>query len=782
MSLFASVLASDQFPNLLSLNLSSNPLGPSGLKALSKGLSSSTDALPLQTLKLARTKAKAEGVGALAEALKAKKTTSLQTLDLAENEMRPAGVKHLASAVNAAALPHLRVLLLKENKLTLVDNRGQWDYAPIAELLSTHALKELEELGLSNNCVYVRDVEGGDGGVVISAADLAVPGRFPKLRRLDLGADLFSGMASSQLAAFATALGVEGAPRSVQELIIRGGGSPGTPEGVVALANSLTSGCLPQLTGLTMQYRGDATGEALVSLCRSLGGGRTSLKSLNLHPLGVLSEGVEALAEVIREGGLSSLENLSLDLRENSAHGDSVGRLGEALGGGGCPGLQKLTLGWNEAGDVGVAGVAKGLGEGGLSSLRSLSLSVRDRKGEGQIALGKVLCTGKIPSLRTLRLAWGCKESFVSLCEGIAQGRGISPPVLLDLYVSGAGEDSEESLRGFADVIGAGKLSGLQKLCLGAFVDTLGRAGWEALGEAVTHPQAALTSLEEFELRNVPIPQGVSAFLQGLSRGSAPLPALRSLKCPTCCSLSAEGAKSLGALLREGMFPCLKVLCSSMWDIGPGGMIPFASALCPPHISSLRVLDLTFGATGPESCTAEMGMLSLVISSGHLCRLEELSVMGLREEEEVRALCAGLQSGQLTSLRVLTLMKTEHDPLWDNFPLGDNALGADSGRAISEAVVAENFPRLRMLKVESMLNGKGVEALVEGWMNRQPPLLQFFGLKSSTLRDAEDEAVSKLFSLQKVPSLETVSLLFCTGLSVRSQSLLCAAFPDIVKF
>eukprot|EP00820_Chromera_velia_P018517 Cvel_27546.t1-p1 / transcript=Cvel_27546.t1 / gene=Cvel_27546 / organism=Chromera_velia_CCMP2878 / gene_product=hypothetical protein / transcript_product=hypothetical protein / location=Cvel_scaffold3457:14222-16729(+) / protein_length=293 / sequence_SO=supercontig / SO=protein_coding / is_pseudo=false len=127
----ASVFSFGWLPNLLSLDLSDNPLGPSGLKAFARGLSSSPQSLPLQSLKLARTKAKAEGVGALAEALKAKKTTSLQTLDLAENEMRPAGLKHFASAVNAEAVPHLKVLVLKKNELADVTDEEK-DYAPIS--------------------------------------------------------------------------------------------------------------------------------------------------------------------------------------------------------------------------------------------------------------------------------------------------------------------------------------------------------------------------------------------------------------------------------------------------------------------------------------------------------------------------------------------------------------------------------------------------------------------------------------------------------------------------
>eukprot|EP00820_Chromera_velia_P005093 Cvel_17995.t1-p1 / transcript=Cvel_17995.t1 / gene=Cvel_17995 / organism=Chromera_velia_CCMP2878 / gene_product=hypothetical protein / transcript_product=hypothetical protein / location=Cvel_scaffold1466:44463-46166(+) / protein_length=292 / sequence_SO=supercontig / SO=protein_coding / is_pseudo=false len=158
-------------PSLLSLDLSDNPLGRSGLKAFARGLSSSPQSLPLQSLRLARTKGKAEGVEALAEALKAKKTTSLQTLDLEGNEMRPAGVKYLVSAVNAEAVPHVRVLTLKGNYLAHLPS-GQTD---------TGSLKELEKLDLSENRVF----DGTDSQLL--AASSAVPGRFPKLRRLDLG-------------------------------------------------------------------------------------------------------------------------------------------------------------------------------------------------------------------------------------------------------------------------------------------------------------------------------------------------------------------------------------------------------------------------------------------------------------------------------------------------------------------------------------------------------------------------------------------------------------------
>uniref|UniRef100_A0A0G4I7X8 Uncharacterized protein n=1 Tax=Chromera velia CCMP2878 TaxID=1169474 RepID=A0A0G4I7X8_9ALVE len=339
MTVLSSVLALDRLPHLLSFDLSDNPLGPSGLRALSRGLSSPTQVLHLQSLKLARTKVREEGVETLAEALKARKTTSLQTLDLEGNDMRAGGLKQLASAVNEEAVPHLRVLTLKENKLTRLRS-NEVDFAPLAEFLSTSALKELEELDLSDNPLYV----GGNEGDFAFAAALLVPGRFPKLRRLNLGG---FPMHSGQVEVFATALGVEGAP-SFEELVLSHAGEGESSEGIVALANALGSGHQSQLRAFRMHHRGDILREAFVGFSGSLGAGKNpNLRSLELFVLSrgdgsEFSGGVSAMAEVIREGGLSSLENFRLNIFVRSTDGAALASLGEALGGGGCPSLQKL--------------------------------------------------------------------------------------------------------------------------------------------------------------------------------------------------------------------------------------------------------------------------------------------------------------------------------------------------------------------------------------------------------------------------------------------------------
>uniref|UniRef100_A0A0G4F5V4 Uncharacterized protein n=1 Tax=Chromera velia CCMP2878 TaxID=1169474 RepID=A0A0G4F5V4_9ALVE len=842
----ASVFSFGWLPNLLSLDLSDNPLGPSGLKALARGLSSSSQSLPLQSLKLARTKAKAEGVEALAEALKAKKTTSLQTLT--ENEMRALGLKHLASAVNAEAVPHLKVLVLKENLLANVTYEEK-DYAPISELLTTNALKELEEFDLSDNRLFDEGVgengdegevwdeadeeeaeDGGDsngesggvqnsllegvdkigdegveedveedagegidadedgdedgagsdgqvegGSIVPSAAAFAVPGRFPKLRRLDLGStDVFEEgayMGPRELAAFATALGVHGGLPSLQELVLPFGGSDvnPNPEGVVALANALTSGHLSQLRCLKLQPRYDMTGEAFAGLCHSLATGKVSLlQSLDLKRYNDdAEEGVVALAEGIQGQRLSSLESFRLQL--STVQGFAVSGLGLAFGCGGCPGLQKLDLQWSEGGDEGVRGLAEGLGGGRLSSLRDLSLRVdcgvggegeTEWAGEGCRALGEVLSTGKVPSLRTVRMDWPCDQSFASLCEGLSQGR-IGPPLLLDINFVGVNFHSADPLvTRFAEVIRAGKLSGLRSFKYQWYPRMLSREGWRMFGEALSHAGAFLNSLEELHIL-FQTEEAHAAFFEGLSRGTGRLPVLHTLHCDDDFTIRTEGAQSLSALVSGGRVPSLKDLTVNLRGIGQEGMQAFAAALGSPHVSALRRLDV--------SISKEVGILSGALSSRHVCRLEELQVRGLRLIEEVCALCVGLGSGRLSSLRTLHIWFCRFE---------------EGGvRALSELLVAEKLPSLRILEVRGTgLADEGVRALVEVWMTRDPPPLQHLNFQDNALTGAIVNPVLRLLGSQQLPALETLSLFGNEGIDERSRESLFGTFPEVVKF
>uniref|UniRef100_A0A0G4GG41 Uncharacterized protein n=1 Tax=Chromera velia CCMP2878 TaxID=1169474 RepID=A0A0G4GG41_9ALVE len=772
MKALGAVLAFDRLPSLLSLNLSDNPLGPSGLKVFAEGLSSSPQSLPLRTLKVARTKAKAEGVGALAEALKAKKMSSLQTLNLEGNDMRPAGVKHLASTVNSDAVPHLRVLILKENFLTHVTQEER-DGAPLAELLSTSALKELEALDLSGNCAFDLELGGEGGGNVASAGALAVSGRFPKLRRVYLGGgDRFWGctMHSGQLAAFAVGLGVAGTP-SVEELVLARGGSvenPNDSEGVVALATALSFGHLSDLTSLTVARRSDMVGEATTNFCRSLGAGKTPLlQTLHLKTdSSELEGGVGALAEAMRGGGLSLLENFKLHFLQ-CIDGGVLAQVGLELGAGGCPAIQKLDLRWEEEGDEGVAALAEGLGKGVLSSLRDLSLEVRcgeEGGGEGCIALGEVLSIGKIPSLGTVTLGWDFRSSVRFVCEGISRGRGLCPPLKVDFWLKETGSTANLAEAALAGIIRAGKLSGLRKLF---FRHPGGVTGGEALGEALTHPHACVNSLDTIYIAN----GSVAGLLQGVSRGTGRLPTLRSLACVNTQPIRSEGAQSLSALVRGGRVPSLRGLVLSMQGIGQAGMNAFAAALCSPRVSSLKTLSLGFGGVPPANAAIEIGMFSVAISAGQLRRLENLFVQNLGATEEVRALCVGLGSGELSSLHELAFFEQ------------GAPVGVEAGRALSQVIVAEKLPQLRALTLDSVLDEEGVRALADGWLNRQPPLLRCLSLRKNPLHAAAGKALLKLLGSKRMPFSEALKLgkIDSDGIDERSRACLSGAFPKIVK-
>uniref|UniRef100_A0A0G4IEA1 Uncharacterized protein n=1 Tax=Chromera velia CCMP2878 TaxID=1169474 RepID=A0A0G4IEA1_9ALVE len=787
MESLGSVFSFGWLPSLLSLDLSDNPLGPSGLRAFARGLSWSPQSLPLQCLKLVRTKAKAEGVEALAEALKAKKTTSLQTLDLAENEMGPAGLKHVASAVNAEAVPDLRVLMLKSNRLAHLASR-ETDYAPIAELLSTSALKELEELDLDNNSLFDQRLggeeegEGGEGGegeaVQASAAALAVPGRFPKLRRLVLGGEFSCSMTSEQLLAFATGLGVGDLP-SLQELVLPLGGSEENPEGVISLANALSSGQLSQLRDLQIEHRDDMTSDAFATLSRSLATGKAPLlQSLNIEMWGENAEGgVEALAEGFRRGALSFLTSCRLYVRDMfCTKGYALSTLGLALGNGGCPALQKRDLEWDEEGDEGVGGLAEGLGRGRLSSLRDLSLRVTcNQNGEGELngegckAFGEDLSTGKVPSLRNMSLFCRCKQSFVSFCEGLSRGR-VDPPVMVDIELLEGERSIDSEVTRFVEVIRAGKLSGLRNVnSLG--YEMLSRAAGRVLGEALTHADASLNSLEKL---CIPYPgeEVTAAFLEGLARGTGRLPALQTLRCPDIRSIRTQGAQSLSNLVRGGKVPSLRDLTVNLAGIGQEGMQAFAGALSTSHASALRRLEVRFGGVSPADAAAEVELFSVALSSGYFRRLEELSVGGLEVIGELRALCGGLGSGKLTSLLTLRFVRCR--------------LGAEGGRALSEVLTAEKLPSLRTLDagmtgVTLGLTDEGVRALIEGWTNRDPPPLQCVDSSWNGLSGAVVNPLLRFLGSKRLPALETLHVSGNFGADQAFRDMLFGVFPEIVK-
>uniref|UniRef100_A0A0G4GAV6 Uncharacterized protein n=1 Tax=Chromera velia CCMP2878 TaxID=1169474 RepID=A0A0G4GAV6_9ALVE len=767
-----SLLSSGRLPALLSLDLSDNPLGPSGVRALAEGICSASRPFALKSLKLSRTRAKAEGVEALAQALKAKETTNgLQILDLEGNKMMAEGLKHLVSALSARSVPHLRVLILKGNSLSHV-TPVERDYSPIRQLLCTSVLAELEELDLSSNVLF--DIYAAATAPVVAgaAASLAFPGRFPKLRRLDLGGPFWSQMSAEQLLAFATALQVDGAP-SLEELVIpRTGGNVGeSPEGVVAFANAINAGRLSQLTSLTLQNRSDMTGESFAAFSRSLSTGKTPLLQtldVEMHN-GHAEKGVEAIAETIQGGELSLLRTFRLDLRGRLSivtDSGAIWKLGASLGCGGCPALQTLELNWREEGDVGIGGLAQGLGEGGLPCLEDLSLDVKcwgEGEGSGFVDFGEVLSTGKVPSLRTLTIALGPCDSVPFLCEGLSRGR-MGPRVQVDLGLSGDG-NIDEAVTRLADLIREGKFSSLQKIAFKGFY-MLSESGGEMLGEALTHADACMNSLEEIFIEKQSS-ESVVSLLKGLCRGAGRLPALESLRCPP---IDSQGAECLHALVNGAKIPALRDL---KW-VGMGGVESLTAALNSPNISALRELEVGLcltacGGSFPGGAVAAVKVFSTALSSGNLRRLEELCVRTVRAPEATLALCEGLNSGKMSSLRKLQLHEV--------------SLETEGAKALSEVVLAEKLPCLRTLVATSTrLTDAGFQALAEAWMSQPPPPLERLHIQYNNLTGGVTDILLKLLESDCLPALENVKLYSNYGMDEHARSLLSVAFPEVIDF
>jgi len=282
--------------------------------------------------------------------------------------------------------------------------------------------------------------------------------------------------------------------------------------------------------------------------------------------------------------------------------------------------------------------------------------------------------------------------------------------VMVGIHVWGGGQNGEEAVTKLAEVIRAGKLKGLRevRLCLS---NQLSRAGGEAIGEAITHEGASLNSLEEMDFASCAT-RAVDALLEGLSRGPHSLPSLHTLKCSHWDRIPTQTARSLSALVSGGRVPSLRHLSVDLSGVGQEGVRPFAAALRSPHVFELRRLDVRFKSIYPANAVTAVGVFSTALSSGHLRRLEELCVRGLYMIEDVRALCVGLGSGQLSSLRELRFSGSS---FWVFF-------GVEGGRALSEVVVAEKLPSLKTLGAfEMALTDNGLRALIERWMSHPAP-------------------------------------------------------------
>uniref|UniRef100_A0A0G4HA85 Uncharacterized protein n=1 Tax=Chromera velia CCMP2878 TaxID=1169474 RepID=A0A0G4HA85_9ALVE len=810
MEALRSAFSEGTLSKLLGLDVSNNPLGPSGVATLARGLSASERALPLQSLKLSKTAAKAEGAKALSVPLKKGKAPSLQVLDLGGNDMRAEGVGGLVGTVGAGTLSSLRVLVLKNNSVAKKSEGGEWNFRGLAALFS-HEFPALQELDLSGN-----EFQGPSG------ADTAAPmigeavegGRLPSVRTLMLND---TRMREADITAVFSAL-TEGRAPHVETLRLPKLDTPSSQ----ALPSALDSGHLAQMHEVTLDDR-YADGVGVVT--RSLVSGRTpSLRILRIKtddsPEGDSDEVLGALADGLRGGGLRSLADLDLQIVDEVSS-ERMSEFGRALGAGGASSLKRLSLSWNYV----VDGIA----------------------GEGCKSLGEVLITRKIPSLRKLELVWDVDSSLEGLAEGLGVG-SFSADVLVDLGFRSY-DDNDRGLQKVAALICAGKILGLRKIGVEADADPIGENGARALGEALTHSEreagVILQAFEELDIDEYAFKnaRALSCLFRGIAAGAGSLPSLHKLSVTDLVEDEGIGplAQSLAECITKGKFPKLRNLCfipyrNESISLGQEGMQALSLALCSPHAKSLRSLTLRsveqdFVAASPLAecitkgkfprlrklhfacdedvsirregmqalslalCSphakslrgltlsleeskemednskvraaeaVQMGLLSLAFSCGQLSGLQELKFEGKLCSESLSALSVGLGSGKLRSLRSLELQTV---------PLGD-----DEGTSnLCQALSAEKLPELRCLKLGSVSDA-GLKKIVKAWGEATPPPLEKLDLSGTAVGDEGVLALIGLAGTGRVPMLGDVRV--GRFVSSGTRTVLESFFPHTVE-
>uniref|UniRef100_A0A0G4FWK7 Uncharacterized protein n=1 Tax=Chromera velia CCMP2878 TaxID=1169474 RepID=A0A0G4FWK7_9ALVE len=731
MGTLSAVLSSGWLSSLLTLDVSDNPLGPSGVSALSRALSASSasaspacpgDPLPLETLKLKRTFARAEGVRALSNALKAKRLTGLQSVDLGCNDLRSEGLKSLASAADAGGLPRMKSLFLNENFIAY-DYMLTVDTGGLLQLFSSFHLTELEELDISDNSLR------GDMGRFCSEAIAA--GRLPKLKSLR-----------------------------------HSGSSWFNVPGITALAQGMRGGQTAPLEVLDIVYS-------------IVGGGG----------LGVLAEGV-------RESKFACLEELKVEslIGTSPSSFSAMGELGKALGSGCVSGLKGLSLTWFEQGDKGVSGIAEGLGAGGLPVLERLTLRSSNEAGEGCRTLGRVLSgegRRRLPSLRQLILDWDGDESLGSVCEGLSSG-SLPSSVAVVLIISSRkpeiAERGDRAVMALAAAIRSGKILGLQKVFFKSRLD-LSRQTGRVFGEALTHADVTLASLEELSFRAAIFSgqkqqqrEGMGELLAGIVEGRHSLPSLQTLRTiwshfsPFHICVDEVGARAVASGIREAKFPSLKCFHLDCRDVLLEGLQPLALALASPHVSALRSLSIELGTPQEEASPAGVGLFSVALASGYLRALEELFIEENYGIDAARALFAGLGSGKLSCLRRLDLRHF--------------FLDAQRVRELAQVLDARRLPSLQNLELARLnytygsfdaqpgIGDEGLRALVETWMERPPPPLEFLGLRANAFTDQAAQSLMLLLGSGRLRFLLLVDL-GANAFSDQMRRQLRTAFPCV---
>uniref|UniRef100_A0A0G4HEG5 Uncharacterized protein n=1 Tax=Chromera velia CCMP2878 TaxID=1169474 RepID=A0A0G4HEG5_9ALVE len=363
------------------------------------------------------------------------------------------------------------------------------------------------------------------------------------------------------------------------------------------------------------------------------------LRSLNLACTGAKEKGVEALAEVLREKKVSSLQ--SLDLIENQMKAEGLKHLAAVVStADAVPELRTLIPKKNNLADgatvIEYAPLSTLLSTNRLTELEVLDLSKNfflAGSNDG-VSAAAFTTASRFPKLRVLNLA----DTWISPAQMNALGEGgWVGCVLEDLDLSGwridlNAEGLEVGVQSLANALISGSLSHFECLKLVRRNDVC-PDGLEALCRGIV--SGKVMRLRTFKIQSSEHPNNLE--------GEAP------------DFVFDESVRALAEAAREGRIPSIRnlELDLSSGFVSPPRMSELGRALGSVGASSLQKLDLKW------MCSTEGAVVGLAegLEGEQMSSLEDLSLNAACEDPEgARALGEVLSTGRAPSLRRVDLV------------------------------------------------------------------------------------------------------------------------------
>uniref|UniRef100_A0A0G4FH56 Uncharacterized protein n=1 Tax=Chromera velia CCMP2878 TaxID=1169474 RepID=A0A0G4FH56_9ALVE len=666
--------------SIVHLNLTGNPLGTEGFRALAKWISDGK-AASLVHLDLEGTGLNDEYLGMLCGAVEGK-SLKLETLNLGLNGLQVGGVERLCSVLCAASLPEIRVLILKECGL-LDEAIGR-----LADCLGRGVVRNLETLELGGNDRCLGHCLGRLGRSLRKDA-------VPHLRKLGLeGIKQLGAVDIGQAVRdFLDALSASECPPHLRvqlpHLVLT---SDLLSEKEV---RALGAGKHPSLDTLRLEVQGEKLQMFFEEMVGATGPLHYKEMYLFLFPDSEEEDenakgGLKLMGEAIQMGRLSVVRQLCVDVVGES-EGEAKTAFCTALGVVKLPHLSTLLLSGMLTDAAGTP-FAQVIREGNLSGLRILGLN------------GNEVTGGKMETV--MRAVVESEEgmpllSVLDLSDTRAGEGGSLGPFLMSEKLGGLSEldlcDShltDEALRGLTDAVRAGSLVKFCSLNFRRNSD-VSKEAWGELVQAIVGREEGLPKLVSLDVSDTTAIEAGGVIAAAL--GSGKLPSLTDLY-PRWFYIDDDEVEGLGGAIRAARFPPhvghISFYLDDEANINVDGLITAIAESEKGLPACVRSLDLSGGRVGEEA-------LALLAASGGegVGKLSDLGSLDLSSCQ--------IDDGMLRQWG--EVFSAHRCPKLETINLMDNRISVDGVSAFFDVLAPQSLPQLERLNLHGQEGMEGVE-------------------------------------------------------------------------